>query len=60
MLFVSVRRGLGRFTGDVELLVAVARKFQEEGRWQGRARLPGDLGRVVKRLEGFRAAGSRS
>ena len=47
-----MRRSLNRITGDVELLVAVARRLQEEGRWMGRATLPRDLGRAVKRLEG--------
>jgi hypothetical protein len=51
MLFVSVRRNLNRITGDVGLLVAVARRLQREGRWMGRARLPRDLGRAVRRLE---------
>ena len=44
MLFFSVRRGQGRVTGDVGLLVAVTRRLQEEGRWMGRARLPVRLG----------------
>jgi len=57
MLFFSVRRGLGRIVGEVELLVAVARRLQAEGRWMGRARLSRDLGLAVRRLEGFRAAG---
>ena len=57
MLFVSVRRNLNRITGDVELLVAVARRLQREGRWMGRARLPGELGRIAKRFKGVRAAG---
>lgn len=51
MLFVSVRRSLDRIVGDVGLLAGVARRLQEEGRWMGRA---------VRRLEGFRAAGGRS
>ena len=51
MLFVSVRRNLNRITGDVGLLVAVARRLQREGRWMGRARLPRDLARAVRRLE---------
>ncbi|MBK5191338.1 MAG: hypothetical protein JJE19_07590 [Methanosarcinales archaeon] len=50
MLFVSVRRNLNRITGDVELLVAVARRLRE-GRMMGRARLPRDLARTVRRLE---------
>ena len=52
MLFVSVRRSLRRITGDIALLVAVARRLQKEGRWMGRARLPRDLARAVKSLEG--------
>ena len=51
MLFVSVRRNLNRITGDVGLLVAVARRLQREGRWMGRARLPRDLAGAVRRLE---------
>jgi len=57
MIFVSVRRNLNRITGDVGLLVAVARRLQREDRWMGRARLPGDLGRIAKRFKGVRAAG---
>ena len=51
MIFVSVRRNLNRITGDVGLLVAVARRLQAEGRWMGRARLPRDLARAVRSLE---------
>ena len=51
MLFVSVRRNLNRITGDVGLLVAVARRLQREDRWMGRTRLPRDLARVVRGLE---------
>ena len=51
MLFVSVRRNLNRITGDVGLLVAVARRLQREDRWMGRARLPRDLARAVRRVE---------
>ena len=57
MLFVSVRRNIVRITDDVGLLAAVARRLQEEGRWMGRARLPGELGRIAKRFKGVRAAG---
>ncbi len=60
MLFVSVRRNLNRITGDVGLLVAVARRLQAEGRWMGRARLPRDLARAVRRVEeGVRLRGKR-
>ena len=51
MLFVSVRRNLNRITGDVELLVAVARRLQAKGRWMGRARLPGRLGALARGIE---------
>ncbi|MGD2200711.1 MAG: hypothetical protein PVJ38_03635 [Candidatus Bathyarchaeota archaeon] len=51
MLFVGVRRSLDRITGDVGLLVQVARKLRAKGRWIGRARLPGKLGRLVKGVE---------
>ncbi|MCW3979424.1 MAG: hypothetical protein NWF12_06705 [Candidatus Bathyarchaeota archaeon] len=44
MLFVAVRRSLNRITHDVGLLARVARGLQAEGRWDGRARLPGRLG----------------
>jgi len=52
MVFVSVRRNLGRITGDVGLLVAVARRLRAEGRMMGRARLPRELARAARRLEG--------
>ena len=52
MVFVGVRRGLSRITGDVGLLVAVVRRLQAEGRMMGRARLPGELARAARRLEG--------
>ena len=51
MLFVGVRRGMGRISGDVELFVAVARRLRAEGRMMGRARLPGGLGEAVRRVE---------
>ena len=51
MLFVAVRRNLDRITGDVGLLAAVARRLQEEGRWAGRARLPGRLGALARGIE---------
>ena len=54
MVFVSVRRNLNRITGDVGLLAAVARRLQAEGRWMGRARLPRDMAKVARRLEGER------
>jgi hypothetical protein len=54
MVFVSVRRNLNRITNDVGLLVAVARRLQAEGRWMGRARLPREMARVARRLEGER------
>ena len=57
MLFVSVRRSLDRIVGDVGLLVAVARRLQAEGRWGGRARLPGEMGRIAKRFKEVQAAG---
>ena len=57
MVFVSVRRSLVCITGEVGLLVAVARRLQWVGRWMGRARLPGELGRIAKRFKGVRAAG---
>ena len=60
MVFVSVRRNLNRITGDVGLLAAVARRLQAEGRWMGRARLPRELAKAVRRLEGERRrAGGR-
>ena len=52
MIFVGVRRNLNRIAGDVGLLAAVARRLQEEGRWMGRARLPGRLGVLAKAIEG--------
>ena len=52
MVFVSVRRNLNRITGDVGLLAAVARRLQAEGRWMGRARLPRELAKAVRRLKG--------
>jgi len=52
MVFVSVRRSLSRITNDVGLLVAVVRRLQAEGRLMGRARLPRELARVARRLEG--------
>jgi hypothetical protein len=54
MVFVSVRRSLNRITNDVGLLAAVARRLQAEGRWMGRARLPRDLAKAARRLEGER------
>ncbi len=61
MIFVSVRRNLNRITGDVELLAAVARRLREEGRWMGRARLPGRLGALAREIEGkTRLRGGRS
>ena len=56
MVFVSVRRCLARISGDVALLVEVARRLRAEGRLVGRARLPGELGRAARRLEGARRA----
>ena len=56
MVFVSVRRSLARITGDVALLVEVARRLRAEGRLAGRARLPGELGRAARRLEEARRA----
>jgi len=61
MIFVSVRRNLIRITDDVGLLAAVARRLQEEGRWMGRARLPGRLGVLAREIEGkTRLHGRRS
>ena len=61
MLFVAVRRSLDRITNDVGLLARVARRLQAEGRWMGRARLPGRLGEVARELEGeIRARRGRS
>jgi hypothetical protein len=51
MLFVGVRRGMGRISRDVELFVAVARRLRAEGRMMGRARLPGALGEMARRVE---------
>ena len=51
MLFVSVRRSLDRIVGDVGLLAGVARRLQAEGRWAGRARLPGRLGELAREIE---------
>jgi len=53
VLFVSVRRNLNRISGDVDLLARVARGLQAEGRWQGRARLPGRLGALAREIEGY-------
>jgi len=36
----------------VGLLARVARGLQAEGRWDGRARLPGMLGEIARELEG--------
>jgi len=38
----------------VGLLVAVARRLRAEGRMMGRARLPRDMAKVARRLEGER------
>jgi hypothetical protein len=51
MLFVAVRRNLNRITADVGLLARVARRLQAEGRWYGRARLPGRLGVLAREIE---------
>lgn len=48
MIFVGIRRSLNRISGDVGLLVEVARGLQAEGRWYGRARL---LGRLAREIE---------
>ena len=52
MIFVGVRRNLNRITGDIGILAAVARRLQKEGRWMGRARLPGRLGVLAREIEG--------
>ncbi len=57
MIFVSVRRSMDRIVCDVELLAAVARRLREEGWWMGRARLPGEMGRIAKRFKEVQAAG---
>jgi len=51
MLFVAVRRNLNRIAHDVGLLARVARGLQAEGRWDGRARLPGRLGELAREIE---------
>ena len=61
MIFVGVRRGMSRITGDVELLVAVARRLRAEGRMMGRARLPRGLGEAVREVEeGIRGRSGQS
>ena len=51
MLFVAARRSLNRIANDAELLARVARRLQAEGRWEGRARLPGRLGELAREIE---------
>ena len=51
MLFVGVRRNLDRIANDAGLLARVARRLQAEGRWEGRARLPGRLGVLARQIE---------
>ena len=51
MLFVAVRRNLGRIAVDARLRADVARRLQAEGRWEGRARLPGRLGALAGEIE---------
>jgi hypothetical protein len=51
MLFVAVRRNLGRIAVDARLRADVARRLQAEGRWEGRARLPGRLGALAREIE---------
>ena len=61
MLFVAVRRNLGRIAVDARLRADVARRLQAEGRWEGRARLPGRLGVLAREIEGeIRACRGRS
>ena len=36
---------------DVGLLARVARRLQAEGRWEGRASLPGKLGELAREIE---------
>jgi hypothetical protein len=56
-----VRRNLNRITRDVGLLARVARGLRAEGRWMGRARLPGRLGEVAREVEGeIRARSGRT
>ncbi len=60
IIFVVVRRSMDRIAGDVELLVAVARRLKAEGRMMGRARLPGGLGEAVRGVkEGIRGRRGR-
>ncbi len=40
-IFVDLRSSMDRVSGDVDLMVAVARKLREEGRIAGRAVLHG-------------------
>jgi len=56
MLFVAVRRSLNRIANDAGLLARVARRLQAEGRWMGRARLPGRLGELAREIEGYARA----
>jgi Flp pilus assembly protein TadB len=51
MIFVAIRRSLSRIVVDVDLMVLVLRRLRAEDRLMGRARLPEDLGRVVRGLE---------
>ena len=51
MLFVGVRRSLGRIAADVGLMVEVARRLRSLDRWEGRARLPGRLGALAREIE---------
>lgn len=49
MLFVNVRRNYLRIASDVELLVLISRKLRRDGRFHGRASLPRDITRELKR-----------
>jgi hypothetical protein len=59
MLFVAVKRKLCRIAVDARLRADVARRLQAEGRWEGRARLPGRLGRSPGRSRSRRASSAK-
>ena len=51
MLFVGVRRSLGRIAADIGLMAEVARRLRSLDGWEGRARLPGRLGMLAREIE---------
>jgi len=51
MLFVAVRRSLGRIAVDMGLMVEVARRLRSLDRWEGRARLSGRLETLAREID---------